>query len=134
MIGNVTRDAELKFLPNGSPKLTFSLATNRRWKDRATEEWKEEVTYHNILHWGGENLANFLVKGKQLAVSGRLSNRKYEKDGVTHYITEVIADDILLLGGGGSQQEAAPVSAPRASRPISQSLGVSQDDLSDIPF
>jgi single-strand DNA-binding protein len=133
LIGNVTRDAEVKFTPSGAARVVFSLATNRRYKQG--EEWRDEVCFHNIVHWGGENIANFLTKGKQVAVSGRISNRSYEKDGAKVYVSEIVAEDILLLGG--KQSDEAPVSRPRGGsagagpQKISENLGISDDD---VPF
>ncbi len=123
LIGNLGRDAETKFTPAGVARTTFSIATSRRWKDQQTGEWKEETDWHNVVLWRQENLANYLTKGKQIYVEGRLQTRSYEdKDGRKMYMTEVVADDVILLGGRGGEsgggEDQAPVSAPRtAQRP-----------------
>jgi single-strand DNA-binding protein len=78
----------------------FTVATNRRWKDQQSGEWKEETDWHNVVLWKNENLAQFLTKGKQVYVEGRLQTRSYEKNGEKKYSTEVVADDVILLGGG----------------------------------
>lgn len=154
LVGRLGRDAETKFTPAGVAKTTFSVATSRRWKDKETNDWKEETDWSNVVLWRAENLANYLTKGTQLYVEGRLSNRSYEdKDGVKKYITEVVADEVILLGGRGSAEgggagagasdeySSGPVSMPRsaqqqrpkAAAPQEASFdpGISDDD---VPF
>src|SRR5579875_3296847 len=102
LVGNLGRDAETKFTPSGVPVTTFSVATSRRWKDQQTSEWKEETDWTNVVLWRQENLANYLTKGKQVYVEGRLQTRSYDdKDGKKVYTTEVVADDVILLSGRG---------------------------------
>src|SRR5579884_2053570 len=148
LIGHLGRDAETKFTPGGAAVTRFSVATNRRWKDQQSGEWKEETDWSNIVLWRSENLANYLTKGKQVYVEGRLQTRSYEdKDGKKVYATEVVAEDVILLGGqggGGAQggrgadDFSQPVSQPRSSqRPQPQAP---QDDFGqgitddDVPF
>lgn len=123
LVGHLGKDAETKFTPSGTAKTTFSVATSRRWKDQQTGDWKEETDWHNIVLWRSENLANYLLKGKQVYVEGRLTTRSYDdKDGNKRWITEVVADDVLLLGGrgegggGGGDEYGQPVSMPRSAR------------------
>ena len=137
LVGHLGKDAETRFTTGGQSVTNFSIATSRRWKDQATNEWKEETDWHNVVLWRAENLANYLTKGKQVYVEGRLRTRSYDdKDGNKRYVTEVVAEDVLLLGGrgegeggggefssrssgmasGGSEQ-GAPVSMPRSARP-----------------
>ncbi len=127
LVGNLGRDAETKFTPSGASVTNFSLATARRWKDQASGEWKEQTQWHRIVYWRAENVANYLLKGKQVYVEGHLETRNYDdKDGKKVYITEVICDHLVLLGGrqdgGGPPSEEysqQPVSMPRsASRPV----------------
>ena len=114
LIGHLGKDAETKFTPSGVAKSTFSLATNWRSKDQQTGEWKEQTDWHNIVLWRQENLANYLTKGKQVYVEGRLQTRNYDdKDGRKVYFTEVIAEDVVLLGGRGEGDAPQPSSAPR---------------------
>ena len=102
LIGNLGRDAETKFTPGGAARTTFSIATTRRWKDQATGDWKDETDWHNVVLWRSENLANYLLKGKQIYLEGRLQTRSYEdKDGKKVYATEVVAEEVMLLGGKG---------------------------------
>ena len=124
LVGHLGKDAETKFTPSGSAVTNFTLATNRRWKDQQSGEWKEETDWHRIVAWRMENVANYLLKGKQIYVEGRLQTRSYDdKDGRKIYVTEVVADDVILLSGsregGGSgefNQQAQPVSMPRTAR------------------
>jgi single-strand DNA-binding protein len=127
LLGHLGKDAETKFTTSGASVTNFTLATNRRWKDQQTGEWKEETDWHNIVLWRSENLAPYLTKGKQIYVEGRLRTRNYEdKDGQKHYVTEVVADEVILTSGGGGrgpepggadefdqQRSSGIVSAPR---------------------
>src|SRR3978361_663795 len=124
LIGHLGRDAETKFTPGGAAVTRFSVATSRRWKDKDSGEWKEETDWSNVTLWRSENLANYLTKGKQVCVEGRLPTRSYEdKDGKKVYATDVVADDVILLGGqseggggrGGDEYSQQPVSQPRSS-------------------
>ena len=102
LVGNLGRDAETKFTPSGAAVTKFAVATTRSWKDQASNEWKEETNWTNVVVWRQENLANYLTKGKQVYVEGRLQTRSYDdKDGKKVYATEVVADDVILLGGRG---------------------------------
>ena len=136
LVGHLGRDAETKFTPAGVPVSKFSVATNRRWKDQQTGEWKEETDWCNVVLWRQENLANYLTRGKQVYVEGRLQTRSYEdKDGKKQYMTEVVADDVILLGGRGSEAGGgAPMPddefssgssrpAPRQQRPAAAPSG-----------
>ena len=102
LIGHLGRDAETAYTASQTAVTKFSVATNRRWKDQATGDWKEETDWSNVVLWRQENLANYLTKGKQVYVEGRLQTRSYDdKDGKKQYRTEVVADDVILLGGRG---------------------------------
>ena len=146
LVGHLGRDAETKFTPGGAAVTRFSVATNRRWKDQQSGEWKEETDWSNVVLWRAENLANYLTKGKQVYVEGRLQTRSYEdKDGKKVYATEVVAEDVILLGGQGGgrsggdefaqQPVSQPRSAPRSAQPSAQpeemSQGITDDD---VPF
>ncbi len=149
LIGHLGRDAETKFTPGGAAVTRFSVATNRRWKDQQSGEWKEETDWSNIVLWRSENLANYLTKGKQVYVEGRLQTRSYEdKDGKKVYATEVVAEDVILLGGqgggggprGGDEYSQQPVSMPRSAQRSSAPPPAQQDDYGqgitddDVPF
>ena len=146
LLGHLGKDAETRFTSGGAARTTFSVATSRRWKDKETGEWKEETDWHNVVLWRQENLANYLTKGKQVYVEGRLQTRSYEdKDGKKVYSTEVVADDVLLLGSRGGEttgqdeSQSQPVSRPRAAQPSAArppegpapDLNVTDDD---VPF
>lgn len=141
LIGNLGRDAETKFTPSGQARTTFSIATTRQWKDRQTGENKEQTDWHNIVAWGKERVAEYLKKGKQIYVEGRLTTRSYENnEGKTTYITEVVVDDIVLLGGGGGDEGGSYSGGQgRHDRggdmggPADQSSNFSASD-DDIPF
>jgi single-strand DNA-binding protein len=151
LLGHLGKDAETKFTPGGMARTQFTLATNRRWKDQQTGDWKEETDWHSCVVWRAENLANYLLKGKQIYVEGRLQTRSWDKDGQKHYMTEVVceAQNIILLGGGGgggrgdSQGEGdfdRPVSMPRSAQRPQQSPAAPADDYGqgitddDVPF
>ncbi|MBV9294796.1 MAG: single-stranded DNA-binding protein, partial [Acidobacteriaceae bacterium] len=120
LIGNLGRDAETKFTPSGVSVTRFSVATTRSWKDQQTNEWKEETNWTNIVLWRQENLANYLTKGKQVFVEGRLQTRSYDdKDGKKVYATEVVAEEVLLLGGRGEGAPAYETGAQTTARPPS---------------
>src|SRR5271156_1561834 len=118
LIGHLGRDAETAFTASQTAVTKFSVATNRRWKDQQTGDWKEETNWTNIVLWRSENLAQYLTKGKQVYVEGRIQTRSYEdKDGKKVYATEVVAEDVILLGGrggggrtGGDEYSQQPVS------------------------
>ena len=152
LIGNLGKDAETKFTAGGTAVTKFTLATQRRWKDQATGDWKEETDWHNLILFKQENVAPYLTKGKQIYIEGRLQTRSYEdKEGQKKYITEIVCDEVMLLssggrgaeeggGGGGYERPAAggaPVSMPRSAQrtqpPAAPAFdpGISDDD---VPF
>jgi single-strand DNA-binding protein len=97
VVGNVTRDPELKFLNNGQAALKLSIAVNRRWQNRQTQEWEERVSYFEVVGYGpmAENAANSLTKGSRIIVSGRLEQRSWENEnGDKRSIVEINADEI----------------------------------------
>ncbi len=99
LLGNLTRDPELRYTPSGNPVISFSIATNRYWKNDAGEK-QEAVDYHNIVFWGkaAEIIAQFVSKGNKIYVQGRLQTRSWEgKDGVKKYSTEVVGKEFILL-------------------------------------
>src|SRR5690349_3500286 len=132
LVGNLGKDAETKFTPGGAAVTKFTIATGRRWKDQQSGEWKEETDWHNVVLWRAENLANYLLKGKQVYVEGRLQTRSYDdKDGKKVYTTEVVADEIILLGGRGEGggAEAGAARTGNYSRPKAAGAGAPEDDF-----
>jgi single-strand DNA-binding protein len=148
LLGHLGRDAETRFTPQGTAMTRFSVATNRRWKDQQTGDWKEETDWHNVVLWRQENFASFLTKGRQVHVEGRLQTRSYEdKDGQKKYATEVVADSVILVGGRGEGaaedmpgESSRPASAPRPQRGAAGPAGSHEPDFEpgitddDVPF
>ena len=129
LVGHLGKNAEGKFMPSGVHVARFSVATSRRWKDKGSDDWKEETEWTNVSFWRSENLVPYLTKGKQVYVEGRLQTRSYEKDGEKRYSTELVAEEVILLGGGGEKQgDGGLVSQPSSSRPPMDS-GISDDDV-----
>lgn len=95
-VGNATRDPELRFTPSGQPNCTFGLAVNRRWQNKQTNEWEEQVSFFNVVAWGSlaDNVAESITKGTRVVVTGRMEQRTYEKDGEKKSVTDVVADEI----------------------------------------
>lgn len=150
LIGNAGKDAELRYLANGTAQAQFSLAVNRSFRG-PDNEWKEDTEWFNIVVWRelAERLSQSVTKGKQLYVEGRLQTRSWDDDqGVKHYRTEVIANHVLQLGrrepgegGGGAGWNDDASFQPRAggqSRGGPQRGGYSggggDADVDDLPF
>jgi single-strand DNA-binding protein len=103
LVGNLGRDAELRYTPGGAAVATLNLATTEVWNDKQGQK-QEKTEWHRIVLWGktAESLQEYLTKGKQIYVEGRLQTRQWDdKDGNKRYTTEIKADRITLLGGGG---------------------------------
>jgi single-strand DNA-binding protein len=103
LVGNLGRDAELRYTPGGAAVATINMATTDVYKDREGQK-KEDTQWHRVILWGrtAESLNEYLTKGKQIYVEGRLQTRKWtDKDGVEKYTTEIRGDRVVLLGGGG---------------------------------
>lgn len=135
LVGNVTRDPELRFTPSGQAIATFGIAVNRRWQNRQSNEWEEAVSFFDVVAWGtlGENVTESATKGTRVMVVGRLEQRSWEtNDGDKRSKIEVVADEIgpslrwasaevtknerrPPSGGGGGYESSAPApSAPPA--------------------
>ena len=103
LVGNLGRDAELRYTPGGAAVATLNLATTEVFKDREGQK-KEDTQWHRVILWGktAETLQDYLSKGKQIYVEGKLQTRKWkDKDGNDKYTTEVRGDRVVLLSGGG---------------------------------
>ena len=149
LIGHLGRDAETAYTASQTAVTKFSVATNRRWKDQQTGEWKEETNWTNVVMWRGEAVAPYLTKGKQVYVEGRIQTRSYDdKDGKKVWTTEVVSEDVILLGGrgeggsggpgGGSEEysQDPPMRSQPRSRPAPAAAahppeGITDDD---VPF
>lgn len=100
LMGNLTRDPELRYTPNGQAVASFAVATNRYWTDKESGEKKDSVEYTDIVVWGkmAENVSNYLKKGRRVHIIGRLQTRNWEaQDGSKKYKTEVVANDVTFL-------------------------------------
>ena len=128
IVGNMGRDAELRYTPGGAAVSTLSLATTDVWNDKAGQR-QEKTEWHRVVVWGkqAETLKDYLTKGRQIYVEGRLQTRQWDdKDGNKRYTTEIRSDRIVLLGGrGGSTGEGGggggDDGSPRSSGPSSPS-------------
>ena len=97
VVGNLTRDPELRFTNSGQANASFGVAVNRRWQNRQTQEWEEQVSYFNVVCWRemAENTAESLTKGMRVVVTGRLEQRSWEtKEGDKRSVVEIVADEI----------------------------------------
>ncbi len=137
LIGNLTRDPELRYTPNGTAVCSFGLATNRTWKTDAGEK-HDEAEFHNIVAWNklAELCSQFLVKGRKVFVEGRLATRTWTaQDGAQRNKTEIVISDMILLdsrrpeavaeNGSGQEKEnpaTLEVSQPKADRPLDEKV------------
>ena len=160
LIGNLGRDPEVRYTPNGNAVCNVTLATTRSWKNKDSGEKQEETEWHRIVFYDrlAEIAGEYLKKGRSIYVEGRLKTRKWtDKEGKENYTTEVIAQEMNMLGsregmgagGGGGEEEggghgdrsapqrSAPVSrpaAPPASRPAPKATTGFDNMDDDIPF
>ena len=105
LVGNLGRDAELRYTPGGAAVATLNMATTETWNDKSGQK-QEKTEWHRVVFWGkvAESLTEYLTKGKQVYVDGRLETRQWnDKDGNKRYTTEIKGDKIVLLGGGGGR-------------------------------
>src|ERR1700742_1003329 len=119
LMGNLTRDPELRTTPNGATVCSFSLALNRSYKN-SEGNWTEATDYIDIVAWGplGERVAQYLTKGRPALVSGRIQSRSWEQDGQKRNKVEVVANDVTFLGGPGGGGGSS--STPAASDNVDQ--------------
>ena len=127
LIGNVGGDPETRYLPNGNAVTNITLATTDSWKDKQTGQQQDRTEWHRVVVFGklAEIAGEYLRKGSQCYVEGRLQTREWEKDGVKRYTTEIVVDmngTLQLLGGRGGSNEGGGDYAPRQqqSRPAPQ--------------
>ncbi len=145
IIGNLTRDPEIKALPSGIQVASFSVATNRVWKDKEGKK-QEAADFHNIVVFGrqAEIVGQYLKKGASVLVEGRMQTRSWDaQDGSKKYRTEIIADRIQFgpkagatSGGGSFSNPSTPKSAPQEDDAPSQDLKYPDEEINveDIPF
>ena len=132
VIGHLGRDPEVTYTQSGQARASFTLATNENWKDREGKK-QERTEWHRIVVWGklAEICGQYLSKGRQCYIEGRLQTREWDdKDGNKRTTTEIVSREMVMLGGRGSGPEAATQSVADENPPV-QNPPV-QDD--DIPF
>jgi single-strand DNA-binding protein len=143
LYGNLTRDPEMRALPSGMNVCSFSIATNRVYKDRDGNK-KEEVEYHNISAFGrqADTIGQYMKKGSPVFVEGRLHTRSWEKDGQKHYKTEVIVDRVQFGpksgggSGGGYTKNKAQDEGEQGGSSSGPGIEYPKDEINpdDIPF
>jgi single-strand DNA-binding protein len=157
IVGNITRDPEIRYTPSGQANANFGVAVNRRWMNRQTNEWEERTSFFNVVCWRemAENVGESLAKGSRVVVTGRLEQRSWETEqGEKRSVVEIVADDIGPslrfatakvekidrrgggdFGGGGSGGGPSSGGGGGPSRPQQPSGGGSgYDDFGEEPF
>ncbi len=145
IVGNLGGDPETRYMPSGSAVTNLTVATNESWKDKATGEQKDRTEWHKVAMFNrlAEVAAEYLRKGSQVYIEGKLRTRKWQdKSGQDRWTTEIVADEMQMLGGrggsgggGGGGGGSAPMSSPSDSGPASAPPQPGPDDFDDdIPF
>jgi single-strand DNA-binding protein len=140
LVGNLGKDAEVRFTPGGAAVSTISLATTEVWNDKSSGQRQERTEWHRVVLWGkqAETLNDYLKKGKQIYVEGRLQTRQWDdRDGNKRYTTEIRSDRIVLLGGrgGGAASEGSDYGSRETSTSTSPAAaGPPELTEDDIPF
>jgi len=148
LMGNLTRDPELRQTPTGQNVCSFSLALNRSYKDQSGE-WQEATDYIDIVAWGplAERVSQYLSKGRRCLVQGRLQSRSWEQEGQKRSKVEVLANDVTFLdsrgggdseggynGGGNSEAASKPAPSKKKDDVVIEDIGDEPINLDDIPF
>lgn len=149
LMGNLTRDPELRQIPSGQSVCSFSLALNRSYKG-SDGNWQEATDYIDIVAWGplGERVAQYVTKGRPVLVNGRIQSRSWEQDGQKRSKVEVVAQDVTFLGGRGGENtggnssfdQTPPEDKPKPSKKAKEKdveiedIGDEPINLDDIPF
>ena len=142
IVGNLGNDPETRYMPSGSAVTNLTVATNESWKDKQTGEQKDRTEWHKVAMFNrlAEIAAEYLRKGSQVYIEGKLRTRKWQdKSGQARWTTEIIADEMQMLGGrggaGGGGGGSAPMSSGQDSGPPSAPPQTGPDDFDDdIPF
>ncbi len=138
LVGRLGKDPEVRNLDNGAVVANFSIATSESYKDRTTGEKKEITEWHNIVLWRGlaEIAQKYLHKGDMVYIEGKLRTRSWEKEGVTRYTTEVVADNMTMLSSRGSSQGGdSPYAGSQERSPSEYNAGaMSTSSTDDLPF
>ncbi len=140
LVGNLGADPEVKYMPSGAAVANISLATAESWKDKQTGEKQERTEWHRVVFFSrlAEIAGEYLRKGSQVYVEGRLQTRKWQdKNGQDRYTTEIVANDMQMLGGRGGASGGgfdAPPAAGRDTQSKPEPAAASSDFDDDIPF
>ncbi|MGD2074173.1 MAG: single-stranded DNA-binding protein [Gammaproteobacteria bacterium] len=138
LIGHLGKDPEVRYMPSGNAVCNVTLATTDSWKDKQTGEAKERTEWHNLVFYGrlAEIAGEYLRKGSQAYVEGRLQTRKWQdKNGNDRYTTEIIVNDMQMLGGRGGGGSADYNAAPATTAPSRAPAAGDTDEFDDdIPF
>ena len=154
LIGHLGADPEVRYMPNGGAVANVTVATTESWKDKSSGEQQEKTEWHRVVFFArlAEIVGEYLKKGSQIYIEGRLQTRKWQdKSGVDRYTTEIVANEMQMLGGrggaggagagssagsygGGQQQSAAPAAASAAPAAALAAAGNYDDFDDDIPF
>lgn len=130
ILGRLGSDPDVKTLQGGNTVATLSIATSEKWKDKNSGQDQERTEWHRVVVWGkgAEIIQKYVKKGQQLYIEGKLQTRKWDKDGVTMYTTEIVATNFVLIGGGGSGSGRPPGPTENDYN------GPSFDSSEEIPF
>lgn len=137
IVGNLGNDPDTRYMPSGSAVTNLSVATNESWKDKATGEQKDRTEWHKVAMFGrlAEIAAEYLRKGSQVYIEGKLRTRKWQdKDGQDRYTTEIVADEMQMLGGRGGPGGGAPAMNDASSERNPPPRASADDFDDDIPF
>ncbi len=140
LVGNLGADPEVRHLENGITVANFNLATSETFKDRQTGERREQTEWHRVVVWRGlaEVVEKYVKKGSKVYVEGKLRTRKWEKDGIERYSTEIQADNLTMLDRPSSGDGGAQAPAPRQQAPAPQPTAVMEPPIGegedDLPF
>ena len=146
LVGRLGKDPEVRHLESGAAVANFPLATSETYKDRTTGERREQTEWHNIVLWRGlaEVAERYLNKGDLVYIEGKLRTRSWEKEGVTRYTTEVVADNMTMLGGrssegmsGDSGYASGQMNQPAQAQPATTTQSAQNEggfDDDDLPF
>lgn len=149
IVGNITRDPELRFTPSGQANARLGVAVNRKWQDRNSGEWQEATSFFDVICWRelAENVSESLKKGTRVIVTGRLEQRSWEQDGNKRSVVEINADEVAPSlrwatakvekterRSGGDQGGGGGGGFSRSAPPPPAETGGGYDDFGDEPF
>ena len=136
LIGNLGADPEIRHLQNGVSVANFRIATSEVYKDKTTGEKREQTEWHSIVAWRGlaEITEKYLKKGSKVYIEGKLRTRKWEKDGIDRYTTEIMADEMSLLDRPTGERSSEPAPQRQAQATTASAAADQGDDDDDLPF